>query len=75
MFTPSTGAQGVVTDTFDAKLQIFCAPNQSPLEIPVLPVVGSNLKVQGIDALIGRDVLLYCLLSYNGQSGFFTLAF
>jgi hypothetical protein len=75
MFTPSTGAQGHTTDQFDAKLQIYCAPQQAPLEIPVIGVVASSLRIQGIDALIGRDVLQYCLLSYNGASGFFTLAY
>jgi hypothetical protein len=75
MFTPSTGAQGHITDQYDAGLQIYCAMTQAPLEIPIIAVVASDLRVQGIDALIGRDVLQYCLLSYNGQSGFFTLAF
>lgn len=75
MFTPSTGAQGHLTDQYDASLQIYCTMQQAPLEIPVIGVVASDLRVQGIDALIGRDVLQYCLFSYNGQSGFFTLAF
>jgi Aspartyl protease len=75
MFTPSTGAQGVVTDQYDASLQIYCTAQQAPLEIPIIAVVSSNLRVQGIDAIVGRDVLQYCLLSYNGASGFFTLAF
>ena len=75
MFTPSTGAIAHVTDTYDAGLQIYSGVNEPPLEIPTLAVVASHLRVQGIDALIGRDVLGHCLLSYNGQSGFFTLAF
>lgn len=75
MFTPSTGAQGHVTDQYDAGLQIYSAVNQAPLEIPVIAVVASDLRVQGIDALIGRDVLHDCLLWYNGELGFFTLAF
>ncbi|HTW81349.1 MAG TPA: aspartyl protease family protein [Terracidiphilus sp.] len=75
MFTPSTGAQGHTTDQFDASLQIYCTMEQAPLEIPVIGVVASELRVQGIDALIGRDVLKFCLFDYNGASGFFTLAF
>jgi len=75
MFTPSTGAQGHVTDQFDASLQIYRTTQEPPLEIPIIAVVASALRVQGIDALIGRDVLQYCLLSYNGMEGFFTLAF
>lgn len=75
MFTPSTGAQGHITDQFDASLQIYRTTEEPPLEIPVIAVVASDLRAQGIDALIGRDVLQHCLLSYNGQEGFFTLAF
>jgi hypothetical protein len=75
MFTPSTGAQGHLTDQFDASLKIYGRTAQSPLEIPVIAIVASALRVQGIDALIGRDVLKYCLLSYNGESESFTLAF
>lgn len=75
MFTPSTGAQGHLTDQYDASLKIYCTRQQVPLEISVIAVVASDLRVQGIDALIGRDVLKFCLLSYDGQSGFFTLAF
>jgi predicted aspartyl protease len=75
IFTPSTGAQGHLTDQYDASLKIYCTMEQAPLEIPVMAIVASDLRVQGIDALIGRDVLKFCLLSYDGQSGFFTLAF
>lgn len=43
-------------------------------------VAGVNLQGQTVNgtplvALIGRDVLLRCLLIYNGSGGFFTLAF
>jgi predicted aspartyl protease len=75
MYTPSTGAQAHVTDQYDASLKIYCTMEQAPLEIPVIAVVASDLRVQGIDALIGRDVLKFCLLSYNGDQGSFTLAF
>ena|SRR5579864_1067881 len=76
MYTPSTGAQPHTTDQYDATLKIYVTLEQAPLEVLVLPVVAAELRVgQGIDALIGRDVLRQCLLSYNGQSGFFTLAY
>jgi hypothetical protein len=39
-------------------------------------VIGSpHLAMQGLLALIGRDVLQRALLIYNGPSGVFTLAF
>lgn len=75
IFTPSTGDKAHTTDQYDASLQIYKTSQDPPLEIPVIAVIASELKVQGIDALIGRDVLTYCLLSYDGQAGSYTLAF
>ena len=75
VFTPSTGSQAHTADQYDARIQIFCTAHQAPLELPVVPIIASKLKSQGIDALIGRDILAHCLLSYNGQSGFYTLAY
>ena len=39
------------------------------------PVIASVLSVQGIEALVGRDILDRCLLIYNGSEGRFTFAF
>jgi predicted aspartyl protease len=75
MLTPSTGAQPHTTDQYDASLQIYSSVTEPPLEIPVIAVVASSLRAQGIDALIGRDVLRHCLLTYNGEMELFTLAF
>jgi hypothetical protein len=74
VFTPSTGDRGHATAQYDACLQIYTSPQQAPLEIPLIAVVASELKMHGIDALIGRDVLQHCLLWYNGSSGIFSLA-
>lgn len=46
--------------------------------LPTLPfneVVGCQLKGLGCIALIGRDVLRYCQLVYNGPEGFWTISF
>lgn len=46
--------------------------------IPLLPfnaVIGSQIRVLGYSALIGRDVLRAFQLVYNGAEGFWTLAF
>ena len=40
-----------------------------------IPVIESTLAHQGIDGLLGRDILSECLLVYNGEIGLFTLAF
>jgi hypothetical protein len=37
--------------------------------------MAADLSVQGIDALIGRDVLRDCIFIYNGSVGLFTIAF
>ena len=43
--------------------------------IPVNPVVGIRLAGLRYFALIGRDLLQQCQLTYNGAEGFWTLAF
>lgn len=40
-----------------------------------LPVLEASLQHQGIQALIGRDVLNFCLFTYDGNSRMFALAF
>jgi hypothetical protein len=39
-----------------------------------LPVIEAQLIHQGIQALIGRDILSHCLFVYDGQSGNFALS-
>jgi len=78
MLTPSTGATPHATAQYDAALII--PPSQAgqlPLVFQTIPIVGSDLKAQGIDALLGRDILSRCVLLYNGGPGLglFTLAF
>lgn len=43
--------------------------------ISALPVIQSNLHHQGIQALIGRDVLAHCLFIYDGRAGSYVLGF
>jgi hypothetical protein len=38
-------------------------------------IAADLLQAQGIHALIGRDILMQCVLHYNGTTGTFTLAF
>jgi hypothetical protein len=38
-------------------------------------LASADLQAQGIIALIGRDVLANCVLTYDGLSGDFTIAF
>lgn len=76
MHTPSTGATAHVALQYDISLSVPPAnPSHPALYFAALPVICSELAVQGIQALIGRDILRNCVLVYNGASGFFTLAF
>lgn len=40
-----------------------------------IPVIESNFVHQGIDGLLGRDILEGCVFIYNGETGFYTLSF
>jgi hypothetical protein len=73
MLTPSTGQQFHQAPTYDVSL-ILTHPAIS-LTFPNVSVAESHLSIQGIQALIGRDILNSCLLVYDGQRGIFILAF
>ena len=77
MFTPSTGATPHQADQYDVSLLIPpAAPTDYPFILGTLQVTAaSDLNVQGIQALIGRDILTGCVLTYNGAMRLFTLAF
>jgi hypothetical protein len=71
--TPSTSGTPHLCDVYDVSL-VLLHPNLQ-LGIRALPVIASNLSVQGIQALVGRDVLARCLFVYDGVAGIFSLAF
>jgi len=73
MLTPSTGQQAHHANVYDISL-VLVHPNLT-LTHQNIPVAEAQLAIQGIQALIGRDVLKLCLLVYDGQSGACTLAF
>jgi predicted aspartyl protease len=74
--SPTTGAQPVPADTYDVSLTIYAAGNQPPLVHHTIPVlVAELLAAQGIHALIGRDILRGCLLTYDGANGLFSMAY
>jgi hypothetical protein len=72
--TPSTGATPHEAEQYDIAL-IIPAPNGAHLILQTIPVIASDLSIQGIDALVGRDILDQCFLAYNGTDKTFTLAF
>jgi hypothetical protein len=71
--TPTTAGMPISCDQFDVALGIDHPKN--PMVLLTVPVISTALAAQGIQALIGRDVLQNCLLIYDGAAGNLTLAF
>jgi hypothetical protein len=72
--TPSTGGTPHFCNQYDVSIFIPSSVATGYL-IPAIPVVETHLRSQGIDGLIGRDVLKDCTLIYNGTAGMFTIAY
>lgn len=62
-------------NTFDVAIMIPLTDKLPPFSLGAVQVVESALKVQGIDALVGRDVLQHSLLVYDGRANIFSMAF
>jgi hypothetical protein len=74
--TPSTGDGAATVSQYDVALLVYGRDtNSPPLVFPVMPVLATPLATQGIQGLIGRDLLSQCVLVYNGTDGVFTLAY
>lgn len=74
--TPSTGNNPHQTYQYDVSLIVPpVLATHSPLLIPNLAVIDAQLASFGIQALIGRDVLSECYLTYDGIGGIFCLAY
>lgn len=72
--TPSTkSGQPHIANQFDVSL-VLIHPLLSRTFFAI-PVIESELCHQGFQVLLGRDVLAFCLLTYDGQSQTATLAF
>src|SRR5262245_25457092 len=61
--TPTTAGTAANHSLYDVGL-VLPHPKGS-LSFPVIPVVSTHLQMQGIQGLIGRDILKTCLLIYN----------
>ena len=71
--TPSTGAAPHSTNQYDVSILLVHPNNVFPFHN--LPIIESQLAVQGIQALIGRDILKECVLVYNGAMNWYTFSF
>lgn len=70
--TPSTGPNLIFRDQYDATLVIGEA--EHPPLTATVPVIESEFASRGFYALIGRDILSRCVLTYDGPAGTFTLS-
>lgn len=67
--TPSTAGTPVACPQYDVQLVMFASnTNLTPFVVSALPVMETALKSQGIDGLLGRDVLDRCVLNYIGPT-------
>ena len=73
--TPSTGVCPHTCNQFDIGIGIVMDNNQIHLSGMVIPVIESDLNSQGIQALLGRDLLDQGILVYDGHRRHLTLAF
>lgn len=69
--TPSTGSGVEHRDTFDASL-VLGETESTPLTTTV-PVISCEFASRGFYALIGRDILRRCVLTYDGPGNTFQL--
>jgi len=75
IMTPSTGSNLHHCNQFDVSMFIPGGTSGGGHLIPALAVIETHLKNQGIDGLIGRDVIDNCTFIYSGTAKFFTLAY
>ena len=72
--TPSTSAGNTHScNQYDTSL-IILHPALNRI-FQAIPVIESQFSHQGIDGLLGRDILKSCLFIYNGELGIYTLSF
>ena len=72
--TPSTNADS--NHQYNQYDVCLCIPHQAISRyFYAIPILESNFSHQGIDGLLGRDVLSSCLFIYNGEMGLYTLSF
>lgn len=72
--TPSSSGSGHRCDQYDVSIVLINAPDVHVMSFTI-PVIECDLTAQGIEALIGRDLLDRCLLIYNGPVGVLSLSY
>lgn len=73
--TPSTVGATHQCNQYDASIYIPGDRQGVGFVIPALPILETHLSSQGIDGLIGRDIIDRCTLVYVGSARIMTLAY
>lgn len=74
--TPSTDGKPVTKPVYDVSIYLIHGDKSAnAVWERSFPVMCANLRAQGIDMLLGRDVLAECLLVYDGRFKSCTIAF
>jgi hypothetical protein len=74
--TPSTAGQAQLRYLYDVGLWLPSRGKSAPYNIRTsLPVIETDLTGQGIELLIGRNVLESCLMVFDGPANTIRLAF
>lgn len=74
--TASTAGRPQLRNQYDISVWLPIQRSAKPHNIRrTLPVIETDLSNQGIELLIGRNILEGCLLVYDGAAGSMTLAF
>lgn len=74
--TPSTGVTPVTLDEYEISLQVLDGrAGRSVFSARSMPIISTNLRSQGLDGLLGRDVLAHCVATFDGRAQTYTLDF
>jgi Aspartyl protease len=73
LLIPSVGGGSQTYDLHTVSVTLLHP--QANYYLPVVDVVAANRASQGVEMLLGRDVLKYCTLFYDGPANTFSLAF
>ena len=75
MHTPSTAGSAVSRNQFDVAVGVVMDAGEIHVPSMIIPVIESALVSQGIQALLGRDLLEKGILIFDGRHKSLTLAF
>jgi hypothetical protein len=73
--TPSTQGNPHAANQYDVAVAIYGTPPTVVYTNSALAVIDGDFKAQGIDGLLGRDVLAVGRLTYSGDLGWYGISF